>query len=205
ADTRSRLPSPARPPPAAGAPAASPGNSCHAAASGSPGRCSPPGYPTPAAGNRCGYYAGPGCARRNQRRTPASASALISASANVVTISRSRSGLAWASCSCSQPDTSILDLAAIARLLISRSSVGSLRITRWPSHITTPRTSGGLEHHSHGRNSVEDDLEGGPAEETVQFGLDGAHYEIDLSVKNASVFRKQLAHSSITSAGPGAE
>jgi len=41
--------------------------------------------------------------------------------------------------------------------------------------------------------SLEDDLEGGPAEETVQFELDGAHYEIDLSAKNASILRKQLA------------
>jgi hypothetical protein len=41
--------------------------------------------------------------------------------------------------------------------------------------------------------TLEDDLEGGPAQETVQFGLDGAHYEIDLSAKNASLFRKQLA------------
>ena len=32
---------------------------------------------------------------------------------------------------------------------------------------------------------LEDDLEGGPAEETVQFGLDGRQYEIDLSTANA--------------------
>jgi hypothetical protein len=41
--------------------------------------------------------------------------------------------------------------------------------------------------------TLEDDLEGGPAQETVQFGLDGAHYEIDLSARNAAVFREQLA------------
>jgi len=40
--------------------------------------------------------------------------------------------------------------------------------------------------------ALEDDLEGGPAEETVRFGLGGAEYEIDLSKKNASAFRKQL-------------
>jgi hypothetical protein len=41
--------------------------------------------------------------------------------------------------------------------------------------------------------ALEDDLDGGPAEETVRFGLGGAEYEIDLSKKNASTFRKQLA------------
>jgi hypothetical protein len=38
-----------------------------------------------------------------------------------------------------------------------------------------------------------DDLDGGDAAETVTFGLDGATYEIDLSKKNAAVFRKSLA------------
>lgn len=41
--------------------------------------------------------------------------------------------------------------------------------------------------------ALEDDLDGGPAEETVRFGLGGAEYEIDLSVKNAAAFRRQLA------------
>src|SRR5216684_8163143 len=41
--------------------------------------------------------------------------------------------------------------------------------------------------------ALEDDLDGGPAEETVRFGLGGAEYEIDLSKKNAAAFRKQLA------------
>jgi len=41
--------------------------------------------------------------------------------------------------------------------------------------------------------ALEDDLDGGPAAETVRFGFDGADYEIDLSEKNASAFRKQLA------------
>jgi len=41
--------------------------------------------------------------------------------------------------------------------------------------------------------ALEDDLDGGPAEETVRFGLGGAEYEIDLSKKNAKTFRKQLA------------
>jgi nucleoid-associated protein Lsr2 len=38
-----------------------------------------------------------------------------------------------------------------------------------------------------------DDLDGGPAEETIRFGFEGAEYEIDLSGKNARTFRKQLA------------
>jgi hypothetical protein len=40
---------------------------------------------------------------------------------------------------------------------------------------------------------LEDDLEGGPAAETVRFGFGGADYEIDLSKKNATALRKQLA------------
>jgi hypothetical protein len=40
--------------------------------------------------------------------------------------------------------------------------------------------------------ALEDDLDGGPADETVRFGLGGAEYEIDLSKKNASAFRKQF-------------
>jgi hypothetical protein len=41
--------------------------------------------------------------------------------------------------------------------------------------------------------TLEDDLDGGPAQETVRFGVGGAEYEIDLSKKNARAFRKQLA------------
>jgi hypothetical protein len=40
--------------------------------------------------------------------------------------------------------------------------------------------------------ALEDDLDGGPAEETVRFGFEGTDYEIDLSAKNARAFRKQL-------------
>ncbi|MFW0108098.1 histone-like nucleoid-structuring protein Lsr2 [Rothia sp. P7181] len=36
---------------------------------------------------------------------------------------------------------------------------------------------------------LEDDLDGGPAEETVRFGLDGGQYEIDLSSANAARLR----------------
>ncbi|MDQ1736229.1 MAG: hypothetical protein QOH56_2480 [Pseudonocardiales bacterium] len=38
-----------------------------------------------------------------------------------------------------------------------------------------------------------DDLDGGEADETVTFGLDGATYEIDLSSSNASKLRDALA------------
>jgi hypothetical protein len=41
--------------------------------------------------------------------------------------------------------------------------------------------------------TLEDDLDGGPAEETVRFGVGGAEYEIDLSTKNAAALRKRLA------------
>ena len=40
---------------------------------------------------------------------------------------------------------------------------------------------------------LEDDLDGGPAAETLRFGLGGQEYEIDLSKKNASRFRRQIA------------
>lgn len=36
---------------------------------------------------------------------------------------------------------------------------------------------------------LEDDLDGGPADETVRFGLDGGQYEIDLSTANAAKLR----------------
>ena len=38
-----------------------------------------------------------------------------------------------------------------------------------------------------------DDIDGGEAEGTVRFGLDGTDYEIDLSTKNAAALRKALA------------
>jgi hypothetical protein len=41
--------------------------------------------------------------------------------------------------------------------------------------------------------TLEDDLDGGPADETLRFALGGAEYEIDLSKKNARAFRRQLA------------
>ena len=38
-----------------------------------------------------------------------------------------------------------------------------------------------------------DDIDGGRAEETVSFSLDGVGYELDLSKKNAAKFRDSLA------------
>ncbi len=53
-----------------------------------------------------------------------------------------------------------------------------------------------------------DDLEGGDADETVKFGLDGVQYEIDLSKKNAGKIRDflkayTLAGSKVTRGGGG--
>jgi hypothetical protein len=41
--------------------------------------------------------------------------------------------------------------------------------------------------------TLEDDLDGGDASETVAFGLDGRNYEIDLNAKNAAALRDALA------------
>lgn len=40
---------------------------------------------------------------------------------------------------------------------------------------------------------LEDDLDGGKADETLKFGLDGVAYEIDLSKENAATMREALA------------
>jgi hypothetical protein len=40
---------------------------------------------------------------------------------------------------------------------------------------------------------LEDDLTGGPAEQTIRFAFEGTEYEIDLNAKNAAKFSKQLA------------
>src|SRR5215467_2401561 len=39
---------------------------------------------------------------------------------------------------------------------------------------------------------LEDDLTGGPADETIQFSLDGRSYEIDLNSRHAAEFRHRL-------------
>jgi hypothetical protein len=41
--------------------------------------------------------------------------------------------------------------------------------------------------------TLEDDLDGGDASETVAFGLDGRSYEVDLNDKNAKALRDALA------------
>ncbi len=41
--------------------------------------------------------------------------------------------------------------------------------------------------------ALEDDLDGGPAVETVRFAVGGAEYEIDLNKKNAAAFSRKLA------------
>jgi len=41
--------------------------------------------------------------------------------------------------------------------------------------------------------ALEDDLDGGPAAETVRFAVGGMEYEIDLNKKNATAFRRKLA------------
>jgi len=41
--------------------------------------------------------------------------------------------------------------------------------------------------------ALEDDLDGGPAAETMRFAIGGTAYEIDLNKKNAAAFRRKLA------------
>lgn len=40
---------------------------------------------------------------------------------------------------------------------------------------------------------LEDDLTGGPADETVEFGIDGKIYAVDLNARHAAEFRRQLS------------
>ena len=53
---------------------------------------------------------------------------------------------------------------------------------------------------------LEDDFDGGTADETVTFALDGTEYEIDLSAKNAAGLREAispwLGHARKTGGGP---
>lgn len=43
--------------------------------------------------------------------------------------------------------------------------------------------------------NLEDDIDGGVAEETIHFALDGRSYIIDVNKKNAAALRKALATS----------
>jgi hypothetical protein len=38
---------------------------------------------------------------------------------------------------------------------------------------------------------LEDDLDGGPGDETIRFAVEGTEYEIDLNKKNAAALRKR--------------
>ena len=49
--------------------------------------------------------------------------------------------------------------------------------------------------------ALEDDLDGGPADETLRFGVGGAEYEIDLSRTNAKALRTGLARRSWSTPG----
>ncbi len=49
--------------------------------------------------------------------------------------------------------------------------------------------------------ALEDDIDGGPADETLLFGFQGAAFEIDLSGKNARAFRKPARRAGRTAAG----
>ena len=48
--------------------------------------------------------------------------------------------------------------------------------------------------------ALEDDLDGGPADETMRFGFEGTDYEIDLSAKNARASARSWSRSSSTPA-----
>jgi len=54
--------------------------------------------------------------------------------------------------------------------------------------------------------TLQDDLDGGRADETVRFAIGGTGYEIDLSTSNAAAFRRQLvpfiAHARKAGRGP---
>jgi hypothetical protein len=64
---------------------------------------------------------------------------------------------------------------------------------QWPGHSAGSRYPPQAETVKKISVVLEDDLDGGPADETVRFGLGDTEYEIDLSEKNAAAFRKQLA------------
>jgi hypothetical protein len=52
--------------------------------------------------------------------------------------------------------------------------------------------------------SLVDDLDGGEADETVEFGLDGKDYEVDLSSKNAEALRSAISEFVSAARRPGA-
>lgn len=76
-----------------------------------------------------------------------------------------------------------------------------LAITRWPvttsrqTRVTGKTQPSRMEYPVASRTIVAliDDLDGGEADETVSFALDGIDYDIDLSANNAAGLRKVLA------------
>jgi hypothetical protein len=69
------------------------------------------------------------------------------------------------------------------------------RLRDWQSIPLTREICAGVEAGMATKIAValEDDLDGGPADETVRFGVSGVEYEIDLSKKNAKRFRTGVA------------
>ena len=61
------------------------------------------------------------------------------------------------------------------------------------SQQTTARKSSCVRMAQKVQTLLVDDLDGGEAEATVRFGLDGTDYEIDLNAKHAEALRKALA------------
>src|SRR5690349_15787579 len=59
--------------------------------------------------------------------------------------------------------------------------------------VPSPNVSGGVRWPQRVTVTLDDDLDGRPADQTVRFAVGGASYEIDLSRKNAAAFGKQLA------------
>src|SRR5512133_3280078 len=127
--------------PAGAAPAATPGSSCPAVASAPPARCCPPGCPSPATGSRYECSSGQGCAARSRRRRPRP---------HRPTSTPRRRSEPSAAAGPGWPETTAQPSTPEARYWGLRSSSCSLseicertsnKITRWPLHITTPRSS----------------------------------------------------------------
>lgn len=64
-------------------------------------------------------------------------------------------------------------------------------ITRYGANTSVARVE--VEMTTRTTIALEDDLDGGPADQTLQFGLGPVEYEIDLNTKNARIFRNQMA------------
>jgi hypothetical protein len=83
-------------------------------------------------------------------------------------------------------------LAALRPWLMESQSSGPPALDRSPEgNDPSVHISGGAMQQV--EVQLEDDLTGGPADETVQFGLDGRTFEIDLNKRHAAEFRQRLA------------